>query len=44
VHVAEYEHLDFVWAEDAGERLYAPIVEFLRDMPPEGAASASSRL
>ena len=30
VHVEEYEHLDFVWGDDANRRLYRPVLDFLR--------------
>ena len=30
LHVSQYEHLDFIWGQDAAELVYAEVVEELR--------------
>lgn len=31
VYIDEYSHLDFVWAMDANERVYKPLMQHMRD-------------
>ena len=41
IHIGEYAHLDFTWGMDAPEKVYRPVLEFLRRHHPVGSTVAT---